>query len=1210
MRQLFLLLIFISAIDRLYSQCPACSATSFDVDLSPSIDTTVSFESSRNGNCCTGTNCIRFNLTINPACSFVNFNVINPAPPGNSAYYQIDCGPQTSLGTPVCVVGKTSVCITFCKPGNDAPIYIITAAGALKGSDDITVREGCTGALNVAGLLPATINWTSIYPGQQGAYDSYLSCTTGCLTTNVTPLPGSPSYIDYKVSGNRLCGPVVSDTIRVYTKPQITVAIAATNTSVCAGGSTSATLTATASGGDAPYNYIWNTGQSGQSITVTSGGVYTVSVTDTNNCLPAVKPVTIATIPLPAPPTVNNSSAVCVGNNLNLSASTVAGATYNWAGPNGFSSSLQNPVIGNVAAANAGLYSVTATAGQCTSLPANTTVTVNPIPPAPTASNNSPLCEGTNLNLTASSVAGATYNWTGPNGFNSSASNPVINNAGISNAGMYNVAATVNGCTSASSSTNVVVNSLPPAPIVSSNSPLCAGNTISLAAGAINGASYSWTGPNGFSSSSQNPAVTNATTNASGGYSVKATVNGCTGPAGTTSVIVTPIPPAPNISSNTPMCEGSTLNFTSSTIAGASYSWNGPNGFISSLQNPSIANSTIAASGMYAITASVNGCTSVASNIMAIINPIPPSPNTSSNSPLCQGSSLSLSASNISGASYLWNGPNGFVSSSQNPTIASVNALHSGAYSVTATVNGCTSQQANQNVIVNLIPAAPIVSSNTPICSGASILLNASSIPGAVYTWTGPNGFTSSQQNPVISNVSSNNAGVYKASVAVNGCSSTTPSSIAIIINQTPPAPSITNNGPLCEGSDLNLSASTIPGANYSWTGPNGFTSLTQNNLLSNISIASKGVYSVTATTNGCTSPAANASIVIDQRALASAGNDQVVCNASSSITLTGAISGGNGTGSWSSNGAGTFSPLNTNLVSAYYPAITDRTSGNLVLTFSSTNNGACPASSSSISIRFIQPPAAMAGNDQTVCGNSANVLLNGLINNSSGAIWTTTGSGNFTPSNTSLNATYIPGAGDKANGTVKLKLTTTGNGPCPAASDELLVSIKTPPVIKPGDVKYVLEKSSTMLTPIVSGAIMKYTWTPAIYLNNDTIRNPICTPGDDVLYELIVKDDLGCTSTGDVWVKVLKQLEIPNVFTPNGDGMNDKWQIKNLAAYADCIVDIYNRYGQLVYHSIGYTNEWDGTSKGKQLPAGTYYYIINPKSVLKPVSGFVDIVR
>jgi gliding motility-associated-like protein len=99
-----------------------------------------------------------------------------------------------------------------------------------------------------------------------------------------------------------------------------------------------------------------------------------------------------------------------------------------------------------------------------------------------------------------------------------------------------------------------------------------------------------------------------------------------------------------------------------------------------------------------------------------------------------------------------------------------------------------------------------------------------------------------------------------------------------------------------------------------------------------------------------------------------------------------------------------------------------------------------------------------------------------------------------------------------------------------------------------------------------------------------------------------------------DINVKLVRSPIIPNVFTPNGDGINDTWQVKNLPEYTACIVDIYNRYGQLVYQSTGYAHEWDGKSNGKPLPAGTYYYIIDLKADLKtgtkPLSGFVDIVR
>jgi gliding motility-associated-like protein len=89
-----------------------------------------------------------------------------------------------------------------------------------------------------------------------------------------------------------------------------------------------------------------------------------------------------------------------------------------------------------------------------------------------------------------------------------------------------------------------------------------------------------------------------------------------------------------------------------------------------------------------------------------------------------------------------------------------------------------------------------------------------------------------------------------------------------------------------------------------------------------------------------------------------------------------------------------------------------------------------------------------------------------------------------------------------------------------------------------------------------------------------------------------------------------LKTPNIPNTFSPNGDGIHDKWEIKYLNTYPGCTVEIYNRYGQLVFQSTSYNKPWDGTFKDKQLPAGTYYYIINPKNGRKQMSGFVDIIR
>jgi gliding motility-associated-like protein len=84
----------------------------------------------------------------------------------------------------------------------------------------------------------------------------------------------------------------------------------------------------------------------------------------------------------------------------------------------------------------------------------------------------------------------------------------------------------------------------------------------------------------------------------------------------------------------------------------------------------------------------------------------------------------------------------------------------------------------------------------------------------------------------------------------------------------------------------------------------------------------------------------------------------------------------------------------------------------------------------------------------------------------------------------------------------------------------------------------------------------------------------------------------------------------VPNAFTPNSDGVNDTWDIKYLDTYKNATVDVFSRYGEKVYSSVGYATPWDGTYKGSYLPTGTYYYIINPKNGRSPISGFVAIIR
>ena len=124
------------------------------------------------------------------------------------------------------------------------------------------------------------------------------------------------------------------------------------------------------------------------------------------------------------------------------------------------------------------------------------------------------------------------------------------------------------------------------------------------------------------------------------------------------------------------------------------------------------------------------------------------------------------------------------------------------------------------------------------------------------------------------------------------------------------------------------------------------------------------------------------------------------------------------------------------------------------------------------------------------------------------------------------------------------------------------------------------------------------------------TAKNPVITGNVDRFYTLTVTDSRGCQTTDTTYVKVSPEINIANTFTPNGDGINDTWEIAGLTAYTQATVDIFNRYGQKVFHSLGYPKAWDGTYNGSPLPSGVYYYIIDTRNNNLKFAGDIMIVR
>ena len=166
-------------------------------------------------------------------------------------------------------------------------------------------------------------------------------------------------------------------------------------------------------------------------------------------------------------------------------------------------------------------------------------------------------------------------------------------------------------------------------------------------------------------------------------------------------------------------------------------------------------------------------------------------------------------------------------------------------------------------------------------------------------------------------------------------------------------------------------------------------------------------------------------------------------------------------------------------------------------------------------------------------------------------------------------------------------------------------------PHVNAGPDKSVLEGGSVQLEATAFANDARYTWTPNLYLTDaGTLRPRVVSPKTDMTYRLTVTGRGGCQLSDNVFVKLLKFPVIPNTFTPNNDGRNDKWLISFLNTYPNNRVQIFTRSGNLVFESRGYNTPWDGTLKGKPLPFDTYYYIIEPGNGRDPITGYVTILK
>lgn len=573
------------------------------------------------------------------------------------------------------------------------------------------------------------------------------------------------------------------------------------------------------------------------------------------------------------------------------------------------------------------------------------------------AFSNSPVCEGNILQLSSPVIAGATYSWTGPNGFTSSQAipNPILNAAAV-HAGTYTlVISNPNGCVTAPQTNTVVVNPLPGAATTVNDTVCGSGNAMLTASGAPAGGSYQWytVATNGTPIVGQSGATytINNLTATDTFWVVIVSAEGCPGPTRTPVIAVYNNPMSQAMTATgTTICDNvATANITLSTSqTGVSYQalWNSTiisaatNGTGSALTIP--VNTSGMGPGVNVITVVITqpGCGSVNVTDTARINVIampnaaitPSGPTT-----FCSGGNVTLSVAMAS--SYLW---------SNGATTQTILVTTSGTYSVAVTnASGCVSN--SSPVTVNVIaPPVATLSASGPLtfCQGDNVTLTAGG--GGTYLWS--TGATTSSINVTTS-------GTFYCTVSNGSCSANT-STMTVTVNAAPTA-SITASGPttFCSGDNVTLFANAASG--YLWS--NGATT-------SSITVSTSGSYHVTTTgANGCTAQSSPVSVTVNTTpsATIAASGPTTFCSGDN-VTLT----AGGGTNYLWSSGATTAS-INVNASGNYYCIVSNGVCSDTTTTVAVTVNAAPTAS-----ISASGPTTFCSGDNVTLTAVSANSYL------------------------------------------------------------------------------------------------------------------------------------------------------------------------------------------------------------------------------------------
>ena len=1006
---------------------------------------------------------------------------------------------------------------------------------------------------------------------------------------------------------------------------------------------------------------------------------------DTVYCLPAT----------PAPLTAYFTQKSCTGSAFAIVVNytwyvTIGGVTTPVAGGSGVSSTTTTGGNVNLPTTTPtmalGLYKyfcvITWGASGCIGAGSDTSNKVNVLVGPPqglqASISNSPACAGDSIHFVPGLPPyGATgYSWTGPAGSGylvHTVINPppyLVNNA---DNGTWTFSAS-NACGTTTETINLIVNDqITSISATATPDTFCSGGLLNLI-GTITGSSgvtsnftYSWVGPNGFTSTMQSPtAFTGYTTN-SGVYTLTVTPGGCIPKTATTpyiqidSAAITVYDSVPS-----PICSGYYVTLIERETYGTHFLWTGPNGFVSTNLNPAPFPAVLASSGVYTLeVANSCGVATATSNFLHVLQS--PAPITGADSFLCLGGTLPLADTTIGG---WWFSSNTAVATVN--TVGGVSSVSTGKATIYyITGSGCLD---SVNVLVSPPPSAILApdklcvgdtalftdptlggnwsSSNggvlvigsttgdavgqssgtvtveytTPGCPPVTLIVSVNPSPGPITGGThvclngtlqlhdSPGGGVWSSRNTAVATVDGSGTVTGGAiggdiiSYDVNGC-------FAVIRIHVDSLPAFAIVGPdsICWGSCAELYTTADPHDTYLWAPGNGVSCTACDTI--NACPLETQTYTVTVTNHqGCTSTSTHKLTINPLPVITYSPDPFYMCNHTTKQMTVNAITPCSSF-VWYPNVC-----IDTTIPNR--PVFSDTT--DLVYVLYATTTLGC-RDSFKIPVSVLDSAFTTLSGDTIIClGNNAHLIAYSTDPTTTYK-WTNYPSGTF-PTTLSSDTVNNPIATPII--TTSYQVVMTENA-CFTATREVTVYVDSLPnlfIAQPGTI---IAGSSITLTVTTNRDSLKnndtgmiYEWAPPETVSCPSCPSTAVIPTVTTTYTVCVTSNRGCKSCDTITIGIMcdgSQVFVPNTFTPNGDGFNDRFFVSGKGLGLITHLTVYNRWGQVMYDVQNIpANEpaygWDGTFQGQVLEPDVFLYTLEVKCEVDNVSfkyhGDISIVR